>query len=223
MSSFQRIWWCHFTPVFFFIPSKANPVLVVFTVCNFVVYFTFRLFGIAIAMWLYLYHFYFYSLLCISGNGTAAQHCTLHFVVFCIYTFHIVYSIVGLACREKLSLAIMLNNMKIVKYTCNKFAVLKVSSVCSLLLEFVWCRRRHRAQSTRDKHTHINQAWSTDTPTQTQTHKDFYRMMKKLFHFHCSFGSLKQTRLWTTKSEKKKENTVNSKKFVCYHCICCQT
>lgn len=35
---------------FFFIPSGVKPVLATFTVCNFVVYFTFRLFGIAIAM-----------------------------------------------------------------------------------------------------------------------------------------------------------------------------
>lgn len=184
-----------FRPLFFFIPSKVNQ-------CSSCVYCVILLFIWLCCVTLYLYHFYFYTLLCISGD--AAQDCyvyhtTLYFSLifslsllrtrdvlpFSVYTFHIVYSIAD--CCEKLSLAIMLNKTKIVKYTCNKFSV-ESKLVCSLL-EVVVC-------TIHATDTHIHQARTQNMYKQRHRHRhrDFYRMMNKLFHY-CSFGSVKQTRL----------------------------
>lgn len=84
-------------------------------------------------------------------------------------------------------------------------------------------RRRLRCvYNPNDKHTWTRHTARDTKHTQTHTEREFYRMMKKLFHFYCSFGSVKQTRLWTTKSKEKrkeKKKSLNSKKFVCLHCI----
>lgn len=140
-----------FHPIFFFL--KSNPFLLCL-LCVILLFIS-RFVYLALPcdfIYIILTFIRFYASAALLLLLSPLPNIVLH--IFYIYTFHIVYSIVGLVCCEKLSLAIMLNNMKIVKYTCNKFAVLKVSSVCSLL-ELV-CLRRRRVHNPRATNIHTN-------------------------------------------------------------------
>lgn len=196
------------SPSLFFHSIQSQPMFFLCLLCNFVVYLALLCDSLSISF-LLLYAFMHQRwccsrLLCIPYNIVLLSHFlslsllrTRDVLPFSVYTFHIVYSIAD--CCEKLSLAIMLNKTKIVKYTCNKFSV-ESKLVCSLL-EVVVC-------TIHATNTHIHQARTQNMYKQRHRHRhrDFYRMMNKLFHY-CSFGSVKQTRLWTTKLKDRRKKT----------------